>query len=135
METIKRNNVAQSKYGAVMFTQSDGQLAPSGYGLYAYFPSEVLMLAMTYMYAGERDFGLDLAQRCWENMTCRWGYTWDQPNFFRSDQDTGERLYGHDYYQNMMFWSLPAALAGKPLNEPLKSGGLVDRIRKAAATE
>lgn len=133
LETIKRCNVALSKTGAANYAHPDGSPAPvGGYGTYSYFPPEVLMLAMTYMYAGQRDFGLDLARRCWENITCTWRYTWDAPNIMRGDKDTGESVYGHDYYQDMMLWSLPAALAGQPMEGVVKPGGLVDRVVKAA---
>ena len=89
------------------------------------------MLAMTYIYHGQKDFGLELAKRCWDNITCQHGYTWDQPNFFQGDKDTGRRVFGNDYYQNMMLWSLPAALLGEDLSGPCKDGGLVDRIIQA----
>ena len=133
LETIKRCNVALSKTGAANYAHADGSPAPvGGYGTYSYFPPEVLMLAMSYMYAGQREFGLELARRCWENITCTWRYTWDAPNIMRGDKDTGESVYGHDYYQDMMLWSLPAALAGQPMDGVVKPGGLVDRILKAA---
>jgi len=92
----------------------------------------VLMLAMTYMYEGEVDFGLDLAKRCWENIICKWRYTWDMPNIMRGDENTGERTYGRDYYQTMMLWSLPAAMKSADLSAPAKPGGLVDLVIKAA---
>ena len=47
------------------------------------------------------------------------------------DADTGESVYGHDYYQDMMIWSLPATLAGEDLSGPVKPGGLVDRVVQA----
>jgi len=133
LETIKRTNVALSKTGATNYAHADGTPAPvGGYGTYSYFPPEVLMLAMNYMYEGQREFGLDLARRCWENIVCKWRYTWDMPNIMRGDKDTGERTYGHDYYQDMMLWALPAAIAGQPMSGPMKSGGLVDRVILAA---
>ena len=136
LETIKRANVALSKSGAVNYANEDGTPAPvGGYGTYSYFPNQVLMLAMTYMYEGGVDFGLELAKRCWENIICKWRYTWDMPNIMRGDMDTGERTYGHDYYQTMMLWSLPAAIESKDLSAPVKSGGLVDRVIKAAVSE
>ena len=135
LETIKRANAALSKSGATNYAHADGTPAPvGGYGTYSYFPPEVLMLAMTYIYEGDREFGLDLARRCWENIVCKWRYTWDMPNIMRGDQDTGERTYGHDYYQDMMLWSLPAALHGKDLSAPTKRGGLVNRVIRAART-
>jgi uncharacterized protein (DUF608 family) len=134
LATIKRCNVALSKTGAVNYAHLDGSPAPvGGYGTYSYFPPELLMLAMTYMYHGETEFGLELARRCWENITCTQRLTWDQPNFFRGDVDTGERAFGNDYYQNMMLWSLPAALEGADLSAPCQPGGLVDRVLQAGA--
>lgn len=133
LETIKRCNAALSKTGATNYAHSDGSPAPvGGYGTYSYFPPEVVMLAMTYIYNGQREFGIELARKCWENIVCSWRYTWDAPNIMRGDKDTGERVYGHDYYQDMMLWALPAALAGEPMHGLMKPGGLVDRVLKAA---
>jgi uncharacterized protein (DUF608 family) len=132
LTTIKRN-VAASKFGAVNYVGSDGKPVPvGGYGSYASFIPEVLMLGMTYMYQGEKEFGLEVARRSWHNLVCTRGYTWDQPNIMRGDVDTGERNYGNDYYQNLMLWSMPAAIEGKDFGAPAKSGGLVDRVIRAA---
>ena len=57
------------------------------------------------------------------------------PNIMRGHVDTGERTFGNDYYQDLMLWSLPAALEGKDLSGPAKAGGLVDRILKAAMAD
>jgi hypothetical protein len=54
------------------------------------------------------------------------------PNIMRGDADTGERTYGNDYYQDMMLWSLPAALEGKDFSAPMQHRGLVDRVLRAA---
>ncbi|MES1227792.1 MAG: hypothetical protein ABUL72_03920, partial [Armatimonadota bacterium] len=101
----------------------------AAYGPYAMFPAEVLVLAMTYIYAGETEFGIDLARRHWENIVCRQGQGWDMPNIVRGD--TGERVYGTDYYQSMMLWALPAALAGQDIHAGTAKGSLVDRILEA----
>lgn len=65
---------------------------------------------MTQVYAGERYFGLELARMQ--------GYIWDMPNIMRGDVDTGERVLGNDYNQDMMLWALPAALAGQYASRP-----------------
>ena len=134
LRTIKRCNVALSKSGAVNYANLDGTIArPGGFGAYSYFHAELLMLAMLYIYEGEKEFGLELARRGWENLVCVYGYTWDLPNFVRGDQDTGERGGAScDYYQDMMLWSLPAAIEGKDVSGPLKPGGLVERVLRAA---
>ncbi|HPO14628.1 MAG TPA: GH116 family glycosyl hydrolase [Candidatus Hydrogenedentes bacterium] len=133
LDTIKRCNIAVTKYGAVNYANPDGSpAAVKGYGTYSYFPPEALMLAMTYMYRGQSEFGIELARKVWHNLFCLQGYTWDMPNIMRGDVDTGERTFGNDYYQDMMLWSLPAALEGKELSSPTKPGGLVNRVIAAA---
>ena len=50
----------------------------------------------------------------------------------RGDADTGERTYGNDYYQDMMLWAMPSAVAGQDLHGPCAPGGVVDRVLQAA---
>jgi uncharacterized protein (DUF608 family) len=133
LATIKRCNIAVTKYGAVNYANKDGTPAQiQGYGTYSYFPPEALMLAMTFMYEGQKEFGLELARKVWHNLVCLQGYTWDMPNIMRGDVDTGERTFGNDYYQDMMLWSLPAAIAGADFGAPAKPGGLVCRVLQAS---
>ncbi len=138
LETIKRTNIALTKYGAVNYANPDGtpiRPATAGtwdYGQFSYFPPEALMLAMNYMYEGQVEYGTELARKVWHNLFCLQGYTWDVPNIMRGDADTGERTFGNDYYQDMMLWSLPAAIQGQDVSAPCKPGGLVDRILQAA---
>ena len=88
------------------------------------------MLAMTYMYEGERQFGLELARRGLEAITLVSDSEWDQPNIIKGD--TGERLFGTDYGQNMLLWALPAAAEDKDLTAFCTPGGFADRILQAA---
>lgn len=133
LATLRQANCALSQTGATNYANPDGSPAKvGGYGTYGYFPPELMMLAMTYMYEGEAEFGTDLLYRCLENIVCRWGYTWDFPNTIRGDMDTGQRHFGADYYQNMMLWLVPAALSGEDLTGVAKPGRLVDRVRRAA---
>ena len=129
---VRRFNCALSQSGAANYANADGAPARvGGYGTYSYFPPELFMLAMTFMYEGQREFGLDLLHRCLHNIVCRWGYTWDAPNIIRGDADTGQRTFGADYYQDMMLWAVPAALMGASMEGPCKPGGLVDRVIQA----
>lgn len=98
---------------------------------YGTFPPEVLIVAMTYMYQGQRELGLEIARRNMDNIIRVQGLGWDLPNLIRCD--TGARTYGADYYQNMVLWGLPAALANQNLSGPCESGGLVERVVRAAA--
>jgi uncharacterized protein (DUF608 family) len=133
LETIRETNCALSQSGATNYADPDGSSAKvGGYGTYGYFPPELMMLAMTYMYEGEREFGVDLLHRCMQNIVCQWGYTWDAPNTIRGDMDTGQRHFGADYYQNMMLWFAPAALADQDIAKSADDGGLPRRVIEAA---
>jgi uncharacterized protein (DUF608 family) len=132
---IKNTCIALTPYGAANFCNPDGTPAASeqfmaeawglDYGTFGYFPPEVFMLAATYMYQGQKEAGLDLAKNCMEGIM-RWGYMWTQPNIVNGA--TGKRVYGSDYYQNMMLWAVPAAVNGQDLGRFTAQGGLVDRI-------
>ena len=129
LRTIQEKNAQLSTCGTVFFANPDGTpWEGAGYGAYTYFVGEQLMLAMTYMYAGELSFGLEQARRCLHNIVQK-GYTWNQPAIVQAA--TGERISGYDYYQNMMLWSLPAAVEAQDLAGPCASGGLVDRVIQA----
>jgi hypothetical protein len=51
------------------------------------------------------------------------------PNIVRGD--TGERVYGTDYYQSMMLWALPPALKGQDIHDACAPGSIVDRVLRA----
>ena len=127
LDTIKRTCMAIDRYGAANFAQADGKpvAGPVVYGTYGYFPPEVFMLAATYIYNGQRTTGLRLAKTSLEAIV-KWGYTWMQPN--EVNGQTGQRIYGSDYYQNMMLWALPAALAGNDIRRATAPGSLVQRV-------
>lgn len=134
LATIKRCNVANTSCGAINFARPEGMpLKPddpiAAYGTHSMFAAENLILAMTYMYEGEKEFGVELARRSLENIVCRQRHPWDNPCIVRGD--SGQRQSGHEYYQNMMIWALPAAMAGKDMSWPCRPGGLIDRILKA----
>ncbi|MBI2842637.1 MAG: hypothetical protein HYX78_04490 [Armatimonadetes bacterium] len=132
LDVIRRVNCNLSSSGAINYANPDGTLAKvGGYGTYAYFPPHVYMLGMTYMYEGQKEFGLELIHKCLKNMVCKWGYTWDMPNLMTGKNDSGERHFGADYYQNLMLWSVPAAIEGQDLSGPSRRGGLVERVIKA----
>ena len=69
LATIAATNSPLARWGTVFFANPDGTpWVEAGYGPYTYFVSEQLMLAMTYMYAGQMEFGLNRhasASRTW----------------------------------------------------------------------
>jgi hypothetical protein len=136
LDTIARFNAnpAERPYGALVYSGADGR--PPNYNL-AYWSSNGthspgnFMLGMLYLYEGRTDFGLNLIRGSMEAITLKMGRTWDSPIVF--DAKTADKMYGADYYQNMMLWSVPAALAGTDLTGPLQKDGLIPRMIKAAA--
>ncbi len=132
LETIRRCNVSLTpEVGAANFARPDGSPLSldsevATYGLHAMFPPEVVILAMTYIYAGEKESGLDLVCKHWENLVLRQRHPWDLPNIVRGD--TGKRVFGTAYYQDMILWALPAALDGQSLQESVARDGLIERM-------
>jgi uncharacterized protein (DUF608 family) len=132
LDTIQRCNIALCpEVGAANFARPDGSPLPANskvaqYGLYSMFPPEMMVLSMTYVYAGKVEFGLELARKHWENLCLKQGHYWDLPNIIHGD--TGKRVFGTDYYQNMILWAMPAAVAGQDLQTYCEPGGLIDRV-------
>lgn len=139
LETIRQCNIALvPEIGAANFVRPDGSPLPATskvavYGRYAMFSPEMVVLAMTYLYAGKQEFGLDIARKHWENLCLKQGHAWDLPNMVHGD--TGKRVFGTDYYQNMMLWAMPAAVAGQDLRASCAPGGLIDQVLQAGKPE
>ena len=128
LATLKETNFYP--YGAIVFRiGEEGGFLPGYWGeAGVHFPSSI-MLAATYLYHGHRDFGLELAQRTLRALVIERRASWDSILLFRGDN--AEFLWGADYYQNMMLWCLPAAIAGTDLAGLCRQGGLVERMIRA----
>lgn len=136
LATIRHSCIAINRYGAANFARPSASTANPdafaawgvGYGAHGYFPPEVYMLGSLYIYKGERETGLKIVRSCLEGIA-KYGYLWTQPNVV--DGRTGKRVYGADYYQNMILWCVPAALEGKDIHGVVAPGSLVDRVLQA----
>ena len=137
LKKIKQTCIAINRYGAANFSRPSGSPANpqdfaawgTGYGAHGYFPPEVYMLGATYMYAGNKETGAEIIRTCLEGISTKYGYTWIQPNIVSGD--TGKRIYGSDYYQNMMLWAVPAAMDGHDLKKAVAGNRLVDKVINA----
>jgi uncharacterized protein (DUF608 family) len=139
LATLQRTSIAAGRGdGAVTFTRPvdrplEGEEFNPGYwGERGIHPPATMMLAMTYMYAGQCEVGLELARQC-STAIMEQGWSWDIPSTVEGG--TRARQCGFDYYQNLMLWSLPAAIMGADLRGPCQPGGLVDRIIQAGKQE
>ncbi|MHB9034191.1 MAG: GH116 family glycosyl hydrolase [Anaerolineae bacterium] len=136
LATIRRLNGALTpQVGVPNFCQPDGRPLGAGekvahYGAYTFFVPELTLLAMTAIQLGERAWGLEIARRMFADLCLVQGHTWDLPNMMRGDD--GKRIFGTDYYQNMILWAMPAALAGEDIAGSLQPGSFLQRILEAA---
>jgi uncharacterized protein (DUF608 family) len=137
LEKIKQTCVAINRYGAANFARPSASAADPkdfaawgvGYGAHGYFPPEVYMLGATYLYAGDKETGAEIVRTCQEGISAKYGYTWTQPNVVSGD--TGRRIYGSDYYQNMMLWIVPAAMDGHDIQKTAAGGQLIHKVLDA----
>lgn len=97
-------------------------------GEYIYTNHQVIWNATTFIYEGQREFGLDLLRKNLELSYCKWGYLWDGTNCCSAGGDTGEVNYGWDYWFNWSIWTAPAALLNQDVTALVKPGGLVHRV-------
>ena len=100
-------------------------------GQYIYTNHQVIWNAITFIYEGQREFGLDLLRKNLEISYCKWGYLWDGTNCCSAGGDTGEVNYGWDYWFNWSIWVAPAALHNTDVAALAQPGGLVHKIIEA----
>ncbi|MBI4586468.1 MAG: hypothetical protein HY717_20855 [Planctomycetes bacterium] len=125
LETVRKTCV--TPYGFAGFASPLEGAKLEAYGTFA---AENHIVAMTYMYHGQADFGLELVRKFMDNVVRRQRHAWDLPNMITCD--TGERFFGTDYFQNMMLWCVPAAMEIGDLARVCARGKLVDRVLQAA---
>jgi uncharacterized protein (DUF608 family) len=103
-------------------------------GKYNWCDFQVILNALTFVYEGQKDFGLELLHKYCKINASQMGYLWDGPCCRSAFADDNECTYGWDYWFDVGVWSTPAALAGQDLSGPTRKGGLVDRIIQAGKT-
>ena len=131
--TIERLNMSATAYGLINGVTPDGKPFDSGFGAGDHskniFIGENLCAAMTFLYAGRRDLGLEMARRMYEAMAVKTRAPWNQRCLINGE--TGLPQWGDDYYSNMVIWAVPMALAGETVAQ-FAGGGLVKRMLNAA---
>ncbi|MCL5105424.1 MAG: GH116 family glycosyl hydrolase [Armatimonadetes bacterium] len=131
LETMKKRVVGLSKYGVRNAIKPDGTVDHDGkLQSTGIFTGETICLAATFAYAGDKKAAEECAFKLMDNLIFGQHVEWDLPN--NVDPETGKVTYGTDFYQFMVQWALPPALSGQSIDEFCASGGLVDRIMRAA---
>lgn len=133
---VEHKNMVATSYGVANGATLDGSAFDSGYGGEIdfgkhTFVGESLCAAMTFMYHGRNEVGLEIARRIYEALALKSRSPWNQRCLI--DSQSGLPVWGHDYYSNMVIWAVPMALAGEGVEQFTTQGGLVQRMLAAAA--
>jgi uncharacterized protein (DUF608 family) len=135
LATVEQLNMAGTAYGLVNGVTPAGERFDAGYpqeGDHAKhtFVGENLCAAMTFIYHGKRETGLEIARRIYEAIALKTRSPWNQRCLISSE--SGLPVWGDDYYSNLVIWALPMALSGASINQFVQPGTLVDRMITAA---
>lgn len=135
LEAVERLNLAATSYGLINGVSPDGKpfdtrVHPEADFGRNIFVGENLCAAMTFMYQGRKDVGLEIARRLYRAMAIKTRSPWNQRCLLSGE--TGLPLWGEDYYSNLVIWAVPMALDGMSVKEFAKSGlvkGMLSVVR------
>lgn len=134
LETVWNSNVKLGNgYGALNYARANGSYITDddAYGKNSIFAQNTIVLAMTYMYTGQYERGMELAYNTWRNEIIKQGLGWDMTHIVNALD--GRKMFGADYNQQSVIWSLPSAMRAGDLSDPCKPGGVVFEILRAAS--
>jgi uncharacterized protein (DUF608 family) len=125
LDTIERLNMKATSYGLINGVTPEGKpfdtkLNPSGDHAKNIFVGENLCAAMTFIYHGRRDTGLEIARRLYDALAVKNRSPWNQRCLLNGE--TGLPQWGTDYYSNLVVWALPMALAGESVEKFVRTG-------------
>lgn len=137
LSSIEQLNMAATSYGLVNGVTPEGKRISAGFGgtddndhSKHTFVGEDLCAAMTFMYHGRAEVGAEIAKRIYQAVALKSRSPWNQRCLISSE--TGLPVWGHDYYSDLVIWTVPMALTNQSIAEFVAEGGLVDRMIKAA---
>ena len=135
LSQVEHLNMSATAYGLINGVSPDGKpydtrLNPNGDHSLNIFVGENLCAAMTFVYAGRADTGLEIARRMYEAMARKQASPWNQRCLLNGH--TGLPAWGDDYYSNLVMWALPMALQKQSVGEFAK-GGLMAAILRSAS--
>ena len=131
LDSIFKLNMEATGYGIINGVTPEGKRFDAGYtgendhGKHIFF-GESLCTAMTFMYNGHLETGMEIAKRLYEAVAIKSCSPWNQRCLV--DGETGLPVWGDDYYSNMVIWAIPMAMEGIGIDSFTCPGGLVDRM-------
>jgi uncharacterized protein (DUF608 family) len=137
LDTIERMNMTATSYGLTNGVTPDGRPFDTRLGSHNdfgknIFVGENLCAAMTFMYCGRRETGLEIARRLYDSVAIKNRSPWNQRCLINGE--TGLPQWGEDYYSNLVIWAVPMALARASVGQ-FGQGDLVRKMISAAAKE
>ena len=127
---VKRLNMGATEHGLVNGVNPDGSryvskpdsdadqvvdILPNNDHATQVFVGENLCAAMSFIYHGQAETGLEIARRIYEAVALTSRTPWKQHCLI--DADSGLPVWGEDYYSNMVIWALPMALGRQSIAE------------------
>lgn len=133
LTAIERLNMNATAYGLINGVTPDGKpfdtkLHPAGDHAKNIFVAENLCAAMTFLYYGRRQTGLEIARRLYEVIVAKTRSPWNQRCLLNGE--TGLPQWGDDYYSNMVVWALPMALNQQSIDQFASSW--LDRVAEVS---
>ena len=129
LKSVLELNARATELGAVSGVRPDGTPEPGPHSETVIF-GEVMNFAATCLYVGLREEGLEVARRAYENVRLRQKSPWNV--YFSYNRETGEPVWGSNYYSNMCVWHLLPAWLGVDIGE---LRGLWDELLDRASRE
>ena len=134
LDTIERLNMKATSYGLINGVTPDGQpfdtkLDSAGDHASNIFFGENLCAAMTFLYHGRKDTGIEIARRLYDAVAIKNHSPWNQRCLLNGK--TGLPQWGEDYYSDLVIWAFPMGLAGQSVGQFAQTG-LVKRMISAA---
>jgi uncharacterized protein (DUF608 family) len=119
LETVKRCCVPLTDAGILDAAFPDGSPDPAGgYQSNGIFAGEVLCVAATMAYAGQKGAAFQIIE--------------SMPNILDA---AGKAVHGTDFYQMMILWALPLAFRNQGISEACSQDQIIDQIIRAAGKE
>jgi uncharacterized protein (DUF608 family) len=133
LDSIERLNMKATSYGLVNGVTADGKPFNSKFHVNDFglnnFIGENLCAAMTFLYHGREQTGLEIARRMYETLAVKTRAPWNQRCLISGE--TGLPVWGDDYYSDLAIWAMPMALGRESIAQFSRSG-LAPRMIAAA---
>lgn len=137
LDSISRLNIPASPFGMVDAVFPDGKpCVEGGPGGDRIWSRDIFIqcnatAAMVFLYHGRHEEGLHAARTMLDTIfRGPHAMPWSQPCAVSSVH--GGTAHGHDYYDHVVVWSYPLAIAGQDIRAACAKGGLLARILEAA---